>query len=162
MKQIKIYTDGSGCSSDGPGGWASIIIYPNDKVIELAGGYISATNNQMELMGILEGLWYIREHENIHQVAVEIISDSEYCVNGFNEWLRKWKVNNWKSKTGPVRNKPLWVAIDEATKDMNIKFSWCRGHNGTEHNERADKLAGEQRSILKKQQELTNKDNEVS
>lgn len=162
MKQIKIYTDGSGCSIDGPGGWASIIIYPNDKIVELSGGYLSATNNQMELMAILEPLWYLIEHENLNHISIEIVSDSEYCVKGFSEWLPKWQKNGWKSKTGPVKNQPLWKAMIEATKNMHIKFSWCRGHVGIEYNERADKLAGEQRLKMKEKQDLTNKKDKVN
>ena len=141
MKRIIIYADGSSSGKVGPGGWGTIIIYPNDTEVVMSGSFLSSTNNQMEIWAFIEGLDYIEKHENINQVAVQVISDSEYLIKGANEWLNKWTTNGWKSKTGEVKNRPLWEAIHKYKSMMKIEFLWVKGHNNNEYNERVDKLA---------------------
>jgi ribonuclease HI len=142
VKQIKIYTDGGNSSKNAVGGWACVIIMPNDVEVEMSGAYLDITNNQAELAAVIEGLGYVYENENPKQVAVEVITDSEYVKKGATDWLPKWKTNGWKSKSKePVKNKPLWEAIDAYLQEMNVKFTWVRGHSGDNYNEKADKLA---------------------
>ena len=50
--------------------------------------------------------------------------------------------NNWKtSKKEPVKNKELWVELDELVSIHNINWNWVKGHSGDDGNERADYLA---------------------
>ena len=58
---LVIYTDGACSGNPGPGGWGTIVLLPNDTVIELGAGEISTTNNQMELTAVIEGLVCINQ-----------------------------------------------------------------------------------------------------
>ena len=55
--EIKIYTDGACVGNPGPGGWAAIILFENEKR-ELFGGEKLTTNNRMELTAAIEALEY--------------------------------------------------------------------------------------------------------
>ena len=55
--QIEIYTDGACTGNPGPGGWAAIVIFENEKQ-ELFGGEELTTNNRMELTAAIKGLEY--------------------------------------------------------------------------------------------------------
>ena len=59
--------------------------------------------------------------------------------------LIKWKQNGWMTSAGaPVKNKDLWIAIDETRKKLNVvEWRWVKAHNGDPRNEEADKLARE-------------------
>ena len=167
MKQIKIYTDGACSAKNHIGGWGCVIVMPNDVEVEMSGTFPDATNNQMELWAVIEALNYIHTYENINHVSIEVVSDSEYVVNGITDWLPKWMQNGWKSKSKePVKNQPLWEALHTMTKDLKIKFSWVRGHAGDAMNERVDKLAvNAYKDVIKKKskaQNLTEEKAEVS
>ncbi len=53
--KIKIYTDGACVGNPGPGGWAAIIIFQDEKK-ELFGGEKLTTNNRMELTAAIKAL----------------------------------------------------------------------------------------------------------
>lgn len=144
ISKLTVYTDGGNSSrGGGVGAAAAIVLTPGGKVIKLSEGYTNKpTNNMMELAGVLLGLEYIVNHPELGK-EVLLISDSEYIVKGASEWLDKWKTNGWKSTTGPVKNKPVWEAIDLLKSKLNVTWQWTKGHNGDEWNEQADKLATE-------------------
>ena len=48
-----------------------------------------------------------------------------------------WKTANKK----PVKNKELWILLDEAITSHSIDWQWIKGHSGHPQNERADELA---------------------
>jgi ribonuclease HI len=69
--------------------------------------------------------------------------------NGITDWINNWKNNGWKTaKKQPVKNKDLWVALDQLVSKHDIKWKWIKGHSGHPENERADELANE--AILSK------------
>lgn len=136
MKQINLYSDGSSLGNPGPGGWGTILEY-NGKERELCGGLEHTTNNQMELVGVIEGLKALKE-----PCIVNIVSDSSYVVKGINEWINGWIKNSWKnSAKKPVKNVELWQEYLEVSKPHKINATWVKGHAGHEHNERCDILA---------------------
>ena len=52
------------------------------------------------------------------------------------------KKRNWKNAAKkPVKNKDLWMRLDEAVQRHTIEWHWIKGHSGHEGNERADDLA---------------------
>ncbi len=137
MKNIKMYTDGACKGNPGAGGYACILVYgENEKV--LSGGERETTNNRMELSAVIAGLEALKE-----PCAVEVISDSKYVVSAINEgWLRSWVKNNWKkSDKKPVLNVDLWQRFIEVSAKHEITFTWVRGHNGHDYNERCDTIA---------------------
>ena len=80
--------------------------------------------------------------------AVTIVSDSDYCVKGYNNWIAGWIRRNWVSSKGkPVCNQDLWRAV-AAVKDsiaqsglVDIRVRWIKGHAACPGNEEADALA---------------------
>ncbi|MCL2737787.1 MAG: ribonuclease HI, partial [Alphaproteobacteria bacterium] len=68
--------------------------------------------------------------------------DSQYVKNGMQVWIKNWKKNNWRTADKkPVKNQDLWMALDTAAAEKDIKWVWVRGHCGNKMNERADTLA---------------------
>ena len=135
---IKIYTDGACKGNPGIGGWGAIIMQ-DEKNIELFGGENETTNNRMELMAVIMALKEISSN-----LELTIYTDSKYVQKGISEWIKNWKVNNWRSSSKkPVKNKDLWIELDEAVGSRKINWEWVKGHAGNEGNEKADELANQ-------------------
>ncbi|MCH9814206.1 MAG: ribonuclease HI [Epsilonproteobacteria bacterium] len=131
MKQVHLYSDGSSLGNPGYGGYCAILKYgDHEKVI--SGGQVDATNNQMELKAVIEGLRVLKE-----PCFVNITSDSSYVVNGINEWLDGWVKKAFKK----VKNPDLWGEYIEVSKAHQVKAYWVKGHAGHEENERCDDIA---------------------
>jgi len=133
---IKIYTDGACKGNPGVGGWGALILQ-DDKNIELFGGENETTNNRMELIAVIMALKEMSPSEEL-----TIYTDSTYVQKGISEWIKNWKLNNWRSSSKkPVKNKDLWMQLDEASYSRKINWEWVKGHAGNEGNEKADELA---------------------
>ena len=141
-KKVDIYTDGACSGNPGPGVWGVLIEIDNEN-IELSGGDRETTNNRMELMAAIKALEEIdKDYE------ITLYTDSNYVKDGITSWISNWKKNNWKTASKKdVKNKELWMRLDEAIKDKNISWVWVKGHAGNAGNEQADYLA---RSALEK------------
>lgn len=133
MKKITLFSDGSSLGNPGAGGWACILRYKNNEKI-LSGGQPNVTNNQMELLAVIEGLKALNE-----PCDVDIFTDSNYVVKSINEWLGNWIAKNWKNNT--VKNRDLWEQYLEVSRNHKIKAYWVKGHAGHEENEKCDKIA---------------------
>jgi len=146
MKQINLYSDGSCLGNPGAGGWGAILEYKG-KEKELSGACENATNNQMELKAVIEGLRALKD-----PCKVNIISDSSYVVKGINEWLSNWLKNKWKnSAKKSVKNCKLWQEYLDVSKIHNINAIWIKGHAGHKYNERCDTLARIQAGNIKRE-----------
>ena len=133
---IKIYTDGSCIGNPGKGGWAAIIFKKNEKKI-LKGSKDITTNNQMELTATIKALEYISTKDKI-----QIYTDSKYVKQGITEWITKWKINGWKtSKKEEVKNKDLWLELDNLTSKNSIEWVWVKAHSDNDLNNEVDLLA---------------------
>lgn len=135
-KKIIIYTDGACSGNPGKGGWGAILKY-GDHTKEISGYAESTTNNKMELQAVIEALKLIKKDYDI-----EIFTDSNYVKDGITKWINTWKLNNWKtSKRESVKNKELWLELDELRQKYNINWNWVKGHADDELNNRVDELA---------------------
>lgn len=129
---ISIYTDGS-CDFNGKevnkGSYGYVIIDGNtNKIIEeYVGIQNNVTNNIMELNGILSALKALEKH---NYKTCTLYSDSQYCINGINQWMDGWKKNKWcNSNKEDVKNKNLWIEMyDLVNNTKNISFKWIKGH----------------------------------
>ena len=136
MKTVNIYTDGACRGNPGSGGWGVLIEYENI-TNEYFGGEIDTTNNKMELRAAIEGLKVLKE-----PCKVNLTTDSKYVMDGITEWIKNWKKNNWKNAAKKdVKNKDLWIELDNLVVKHEIKWNWVKGHSGHEKNEIADALA---------------------
>ena len=141
--KVTIYTDGSARGNpDGPGGYGVILQYIDPKGVLherlKSAGYKKTTNNRMELMGVIAGLEALTK-----PCDVEVISDSKYVTEAFNQnWIDNWQRNGWrKSDKKPVLNVDLWKRLLDAKRQHNVTFTWVKGHADHTENERCDKMA---------------------
>jgi len=133
---VEIFTDGACRGNPGPGGWGAILRF-NGVERELFGGEAVTTNNRMELAAVIRALEALRQPSK-----VRVYTDSQYVQKGIKEWIHGWKRNGWKtSDKKDVKNKELWVELDELRKKHDIGWHWVKGHAGHPENERADSLA---------------------
>ena len=133
---INIYTDGACSGNPGIGGWGVVII-DNGEEIQLNGGNHNTTNNKMELTAAIKALEYFEQSKDLI-----IHTDSKYVKDGIESWIINWKQNGWKTSTKkPVKNKEMWIALDDLIKKHNINWKWVKGHAGDKYNEKADYLA---------------------
>ncbi len=133
---INIYTDGACKGNPGPGGWGALILQGDTKN-EIYGGEANTTNNRMEIMAVIRALKTINAENEI-----TVFTDSTYVQKGINEWIAKWKINGWRtSNKKEVKNKDLWVQLDNLTSQLKINWVWVKGHSGHPGNDRADYLA---------------------
>jgi ribonuclease HI len=140
---LVIFTDGSSLGNPGPGGYGSVIVVPKlQEVIELGGNKPKTTNNEMELSAVVAAL----SHTTFNTMPVHVFTDSSYVINGITKWVKGWKVNGWKTKTGdPVANQSLWQNLDslvaERERVTTISWHYVPGHVGVIGNERCDEIA---------------------
>ena len=133
---VEIFTDGACKGNPGRGGWGALLRY-NDVEKPLWGGEANTTNNRMELTAVIEGLKALKR-----PCDVKVTTDSTYVRDGIEKWMNNWKRNNWRTAAKkPVKNKDLWLALDEAVSRHTVSWHWVKGHSGHRENEIADELA---------------------
>jgi|TARA_B110000114_G_scaffold31917_1_gene32966 ribonuclease HI len=136
MKYV-IYTDGACSGNPGPGGWGAVILNEEKKDTNISGKEQSTTNNRMELMAPIMALRKVKKASTII-----IYTDSIYLKNGITTWIKNWEKNGWKSvNKKPVKNKDLWITLNNLSKEHVIDWKWVKAHAGNKYNEIADKLA---------------------
>jgi len=143
--RIEIYTDGSCIGNPGYGGYGVVILRKDAEGATLKrrerSGHAAAmtTNIRMEMTGACVGLESIGVPT---EEPITVFCDAILIPDAMNGWLAKWKANGWRKANGKaVENVDLWDRLEQAAAGRNVTFAWVRGHNGAEHNERADKLA---------------------
>ncbi len=135
---VDIYTDGACSGNPGPGGWGAILRF-KDREREIKGGEQSTTNNRMELMAAIAALETLKR-----PCTVRIHTDSQYLQRGITEWIKRWRVNGWRTADKkPVKNAELWHELERLLERHEVSWHWVRGHAGHAENERADALARE-------------------
>lgn len=137
MEKVEIYTDGACSGNPGPGGWAAVLLYKDNKK-EISGGKEQTTNNIMEVTAVIEALKSLK-----FPCEVTVYSDSAYVVNCFKQgWIYNWQKNNWKtSSKEPVKNKELWEELYGLVQTHKVEFIKVKGHSDNELNNRCDELA---------------------
>lgn len=149
--RIEIYTDGACQGNPGPGGWGFVALLLDEANAIIAKEERSGaaegitTNNRAEMEAALNALAFIAEQQESGAwpfCPVTLVSDSQYLVKGFTEWLPNWEARGWRKSGGKAPdNRDLWVRLKGAAEGRAVRWQWVRGHNGNRWNERADVLA---------------------
>lgn len=137
--EITVYTDGACSGNPGPGGWGAVFL-ADDYRCFLNGGERDTTNNRMEMMAALMAIEQLLKFRP--NAKTTLITDSKYLKDGVNLWMKNWKKNGWQTALKkPVKNKDIWIRLDEAVNGLKITWQWVKGHSGDEYNDLADTLA---------------------
>ncbi|MFP3578847.1 RNase H family protein [Arthrobacter sp. SIMBA_036] len=127
--------DGSALGNPGPAGWAWYV----DDSCWRAGGWPHGTNNQGELMAVLD---LFRSTAHVPEQDLLILCDSQYVINCITKWMPGWKRKGWRKADGKaVLNVDLLKDIDQAITGRKYTFEWVKGHAGHDLNEAADERA---------------------
>ena len=144
VNRVNIFTDGACRGNPGPGGWGVLLEYQGIEKEICGGTQESTTNNRMELLAAIHGIEALTKASDVY-----LYTDSTYVQKGITEWMSNWKKRNWMTASKkPVKNKDLWVRLDEALASHNVEWRWIKGHAGHPGNERADALANQGIDLL--------------
>lgn len=96
------------------------------------------TNNRAEMTAAIVG---IQKSNKLR--ALQVYTDSNIVYMGITQWIKKWRVNGWRSSSGAVANADLWRDLDDAVRfrARTVTFHKVKGHSGVFGNEQADALA---------------------
>ena len=139
-----VYADGSSLANPGgPGGTGYVVLDRDGPRLRfgakryVADGAFAVTNNRMELRAVLEALDGLPAGER-----VEVVADSRYVVDALSKWVHGWRRKGWRTAAGePVLNRDLIEALDARGRELAVRYSWVRGHDGHPANEVVDALA---------------------
>ena len=138
------YTDGS-CRGNGKAnnsGGFGVVILNND------GSFFDAyseteentTNNRQEMKAI----YYVLINYGLSEFEIPVVySDSNYCVQTFNNWMHSWARKGWikSDKKTPENLDIIQNYFNALNKGYKIDLRKVAGHSGIKWNEVADKLA---------------------
>lgn len=136
--ELFLATDGSFNTRSRRSGWA---VYLGPTATNLVQPMpLDTTNNRCELLAIHQALECILAHLGHPKLQpgqiINIVSDSQLCVNTFTKWLPKWKKKGWKLASGETpKNLEEVQAIDRLLdnlqkpgRGLDIRFIHQRAH----------------------------------
>ncbi len=138
LPEVIVYTDGGCWGNPGPGAWACVVQHGN-QWWQRAMAVPCTTNNRMEIEAAIHALKVLNQ-----PCAVRLHTDSDYLRQGITKWIHGWRKKGWMTSTRePVKNRELWVELDERARVHRVEWQWVRGHAGNQWNEWCDRLATE-------------------
>lgn len=142
------YTDGSARKNgkiDSMGAWAFAQIENNMVVYSETDYAPNSTNQQMELIAMINACNYAKQHFDLVPVRdiVILYTDSAYIANCMKDrWYENWIKNGWyNSKKQPVANKELWKQLIPFFLNPCYEIRKTAGHASDEWNNYVDSLA---------------------
>ncbi|KAG7254001.1 hypothetical protein CRUP_025045 [Coryphaenoides rupestris] len=138
---VVVYTDGCCAGNGRKGAKAGIGVYwgPNHplNVAEPLAG--RQTNQRAEIQAACRALEQASE-QNIKKLV--IYTDSMFTINGVTKWVKTWKANGWRLKSGgQVTNKEDFEKLDLLNAQLDVVWIHIPGHAGYTGNEQADRLS---------------------
>lgn len=142
--QYFIFTDGSFKNNDEHFN-SGLGVFFGKNALNIKNIYNNKTNNQCELMAVNIAFEIIIKYVNeiiANNKTINIVSDSEYTIKSCTQWIKVWKNNDWKTKSGSnVKNKDIMIAILNnmaklkmindslhESKKVKIKFTHIKSH----------------------------------
>jgi ribonuclease HI len=157
--RVEVWADGASCGNSlGAGGWCALVKADGEVHHTAYGGDPKTTNNVMELQAVIGGLESLASLIGAGKCDIEVISDSSYIINAFNDgWIVKWMLYGWrKSINGdiPRPNADVWqrlVALVSSIEAAGHTITWrhVNGHVGIPENEYCDKIAKQEKERVK-------------
>ncbi|XP_063757817.1 ribonuclease H1 isoform X2 [Eleginops maclovinus] len=140
---VVVYTDG-GCTGNGQkGAKAGIGVYwgPNHPLNVADPLEGRQTNQRAEIQAACKALELAKEH-NIKKLV--LYTDSMFTINGVTSWVKTWKLNGWRLKSGgQITNKDDFKKLDKLNAEVDVVWLHVPGHSGFRGNEEADRLSRE-------------------
>ncbi len=127
MQNVIIYTDGACKGNPGKGGWAAILKC-GDVVKEICGGRTHTTNNEMELVAIMEAIEALKTPCNI-----TLYTDSMLAIN--------WLTGRNKTRKAHIVDLVTYIKNLVNANEHFLRLLHVNGHSGNPMNERVDLLA---------------------
>ena len=125
---VIIYTDGACSGNPGPGGWAAVLS-AGEHTKQIAGHVAQATNNEMELMAVLEALKALKRTG----LSVAIYTDSLLVVG--------WLSGEYRAREPHIAQLVAQIKTVVEGKFLALDLFHVRAHSGNASNERANRLA---------------------
>lgn len=117
---VVVYTDGC-CSANGrKSARAGVGVYwgrnhPLNVAERLEG---RQTNQRAEIQAACRALELAQEN---HIQKLVLYTDSKFTINGVTNWVRSWKVNGWRLKSGgTVINKEDFIKLDKLNAQLDV------------------------------------------
>ena len=142
------YVDGA-CSGNGTdhatGGFGVIGVNNNEVEYQYSEYSTDTTNNREELKAILHVMKNFGMPPDEQWMYDEpiVYSDSAYSINTYNDWMFRWRGNEWKRANGhiPENLDLIKEYYDLYQKGYRINLQKIKGHTGDFWNEFVDKIA---------------------
>jgi ribonuclease HI len=135
-KHLNVYTDGSYYRDSKRSGWSWM---SEDGLSFASGGLECANISIAELTAAIEA---IKALYGKTCTSMTIYTDSTYVFKGAIEGCKAWSKNGWKNFLGEeIKNKELWMTLNQLMSGKNINFQWVRAHSVNPINHKVDKLA---------------------
>lgn len=123
-------------SSETAGAYSTSVTIDTGETYRITEVFEEATNNQMELLGMLEGVMAAYQYVVQHgPTEVFLVSDSQLVIKGISEggYLETWRRRNYHKASGqPVINSDIWRVLDTALialrRVTKVNCFWVRGH----------------------------------
>lgn len=159
-ESITLYSDGGSrnhgnklgqhVKDDDKAAWAYLIIKDGKKHYA-SDGEFGATNNKMEVLGLVNALQYIIE-QGWQNESINAILDSKYVLDSITKgWLNSWRRRGWKKSDGTIiKNKNEFMQLSALLGQFkHLNFKWTKGHADNSGNNFVDKLLNEKMDDMK-------------
>ncbi|CAI2647045.1 Ribonuclease H [Apilactobacillus kunkeei] len=157
---ITLYSDGGSrnhgnklgqhVKDDDKAAWAYLIIKDGKKHYA-SDGEFGATNNKMEVLGLVNALQYII-YQGWQNESINAILDSKYVLDSITKgWLNSWRRRGWKKSDGTIiKNKNEFMQLSALLGQFkHLNFKWTKGHADNSGNNFVDKLLNEKMDDMK-------------
>ena len=144
-KIVEVYTDGSCLGNGKPNCKGGIGVhfpeYSQLDIIRPLDGSIQ-TNNRAELTAVILASEICITKFSL--IKCMIHTDSQYVINIWfgPQWIKKWRLNGWKTRKGKVKNLDLIQQLDKLLTSHNyIELRYVKAHSKNKGNDTADIMA---------------------